>query len=199
MSRAIVAALCTPVLLLSAQPAHGADDPGLSWDGTAWTDELSAPLFTPHRRWVPGDVDVASFSLRNRSGTGAVLTVTVRTPDADGLFTQRDVALEARLGGGRWLPLANGTPSAPLGADLPAGGSARVDVRATFGEDAGNGSQSARLPLRLLVTLSEAPDSNDLPLTGSSVPSWLVPLGAALVGAGLALVAVRRGGETADG
>lgn len=179
-------------LLLVASPAAAADEIGLSVDGVSWSSSLTQPLFDPAFLWVPGDDETSSFYVRNQGPTGAELTVAVRSADSDKLLADDDISLWARVGGGSWTRLDNGSASSAL---IAPGSATRVDVRVRFAPASLNQSESKSLHLSFGITLAEAPsggttddsdggdqsddsdDSDDesvLPGAGSAAdPSWL--------------------------
>ncbi|WP_435771041.1 hypothetical protein [Nocardioides sp. SYSU DS0651] len=198
MIRAVVPVLCAFVVTATAAPARAGDQTALSWDGRSWATVLSEPLFSAERRWVPGDADTANFYVLNRGASDASLTVAVRAAAGRQALASGAVVLRARVAGGRWVPLPNGREGAlPVGT-VGQGEQVGVDVRVSLRDAATNRSQARRLALHLQVTLVEESavrsggrDGSSLPPAGSVVPHWLVLLGAALVGGGLAM-AVRR-------
>jgi hypothetical protein len=185
-----------PVLLLAglvlAPPAYAGDQLQVSADGVHWSDHLDAPLFNPAVRWVPGDVRVADFWVRSRAGDRGRLTLAVSTTDPDGLLARGDIGLAARADTGEWRDLDAGGRTELTG--VPAGGDARVQVRARFAWTAANGSRQDRMPLSFRATLTEASagdgtpgGSGVLPDTGSAIPGWLLPLAALASALGLVL------------
>jgi LPXTG-motif cell wall-anchored protein len=186
-------------LLLFAGPARADTRVGLSTDGKTWSQALTKPLFDPAMRWVPGDSRISSFHVRNQAGTGAELRVAIHSDDQHDLLANDDIRLEARAAGGDWAVLANTATAKMLNTDaLGVGESTRVDLRATFDAASTNQSQTSAVALRFQVTLSQAgpkaPSGSPgggtgiLPATGAPFGPWVVWLGAALTGAGLALV-----------
>jgi len=59
--------LCGACLVAPAAPARAADELGSSTDGRTWVSSLATPLFAPSFRWVPSDVETASFYVRNQA------------------------------------------------------------------------------------------------------------------------------------
>ncbi len=188
------------VLAAGAGPAYADDEVGLSIDGRVWTNQLDEPLFARDFRWVPGDVEAASFVVRNQGPSDAEMTVAVVSADPDALLARGDLALAARVRDSAWIPLVNGEPSRPLSSAVVARGArTRVDVRVTFRSGSRNRSQADRLPLSFRVTLTDeragtapVPGTPTLPGTGSAVEPWLVWLAFGLIGSGLALLVARR-------
>jgi hypothetical protein len=185
-----------PLVLLAgltlAPPAYAGDQLQVSADGVHWSDHLDAPLFNPAVRWVPGDVRVADFWVRSRAGDRGRLTLAVSTTDPDGLLARGDIGLVARADTGQWQALDVDGRTELTG--VPAGGDARVQVRARFASTATNGSRHDRLPITFRATLTEASaedgtpgGSGVLPDTGSAVPGWLLPLAGLATAVGLVL------------
>jgi len=183
-------------------PAAAADEIGLSNDGVSWGTSLSLPLYDPAQRWVPGDDETASFYVRNQGPTRALLTIEARSADTDRLLSDDDIRLRARAGGGSWIRLDNGVPTAGLtDQTIARGGVVKVDVNAAFDWDAPNRSQAKELEVVFRVVLSDALDDSggrdrgSLPGTGSMVPGWGIVAGAALIAVGAGLTRRRRAGE----
>lgn len=205
----LLGALATPAGAAAAPVSDSADDIVVSSDGIGWGPELSAPLFDPAIRWVPGDVRTSSFYVRNDGDTSAILRIEGRDAVTGELTDQGVVALYARADGGRWQPLRMGAMSGQLDvAALDVGRVARVEVRGTFESEADNRTQDQEADLEFVVRLEDASAAGadagpgaPAPtgaLPGVGAPEVTVPLvaGVGLVGAGLALVArkrVRRG------
>ncbi|KAA1424123.1 LPXTG cell wall anchor domain-containing protein [Nocardioides antri] len=203
---AVSIALSAVVLLASvvgAASARAADEVGLSSDGVVWYDALHRPLFDPAQRWVPGDVETASFYVRNQGPSAAQLTIEVRSADGARLLADDDIEITARAEGREWLAVENGRASPWLTERaIEQGGQVRVDVTVRFVWQAPNSTMLDRLPLDFRVRLVETgpsdgpgPDSGPdglLPDTGSAVSLIVVWVGAILVGSGLALLAGAR-------
>jgi LPXTG-motif cell wall-anchored protein len=191
----------------SPAPARAEEEIGLSLDGRHWRSELTAPLFDPAARWVPGSRETRSFFVRNQGPTGARMSIEVRSRDSGRLLPDHDIGLTVRAAGGPWAALENGQPVATLlrGA-LVRDERVRVDVRVVFDRASTNQSQVRRLPLTFHVRLvgagadADVPDDGPdaLPDTGSLVEPWIVWLGAVLIGGGLALVLAARRREADD-
>ena len=198
----------TAAVLLStavvAAPAHAADEVGLSLDGQTWAGSLRRPLFDPDVRWVPGDSETASFLVRNQGPSAAWLTIEVLGTDSDQLLANGEIEMSVRARGGDWETVVNGVPSRSLTtAAVAEGGRTRVDLQAVFAWDSPNDSIRDRLPLDVVVRLTQAGPVRDenaadddrlgwLPDTGSAVSKALAWLAAILLGSGLALLAARK-------
>lgn len=197
------------VIALGAAPAHAEDEIGLSRDGVTWTPELTAPLFAPDFRFVPGDVEVRSFRVRNDGPSAGVLTVDVIATDPDALLLSDDFTIEARVASGPWIDVDEGTNRVVTQIKVPEDAQSQVEIRATFDWD--STVQLLEVPFRVRLTLSEDGDvageeegngngnggevggeEDSLPDTGSPVGAGTIWLAAALIGAGLALVRPRR-------
>lgn len=204
-SLAATAALATLAVVGAAAPAAADDEIGLSRDGVSWTRQLDAPLFDDGFLWVPGDVEQASFLVRNDGPSDGELAVDLLAEDPDGLLASDAFLLEARIGTGEWVEIAEGTTAlAPTVLDVPEGARTRITVRGTFQPEA-TGNMDEIAPFRVRVTLSEDGDvggegegngdgdgevggQDALPDTGSPLGSGLLWIAAALIGAGIALV-----------
>lgn len=207
-----IVSVAIATVTLAAAPAHADDEVGLSRDGVTWSTELSAPLFDPSFRFVPGDQEVRSFRVRNDGPSAGVLTVDVVASDPDLLLADGDFTLEARIGNGAWLPVEAGTTRAATELAVAQGVQTQVSVRASFDWDSTR--QVDSVPFHVELTLSEDGDvggvdegdgdgngngdgdvggqvggaEDALPDTGSAVAPGLLWLAAALVGTGIALV-----------
>ncbi len=192
-----------PATLVPRPAMAAADEISVSSNGTVWVDELSGSLFDARDRWVPGDEETRSFWVRNDGPTGARLTVSVESTDTDRLLAADDIDLSARAEGRAWVELRNGVPSQALTSSaLERRGTARVDLRATFSQASTNPSQTRRLPLRFVVTLTQdtaahtkhqdARHGGVIPQTGAEVALWLAWLATGALAVGLFLVAGRR-------
>ncbi|HWJ82690.1 MAG TPA: LPXTG cell wall anchor domain-containing protein [Nocardioides sp.] len=201
--RTLCALVLAGMLMAWTPPAQADDQVGLSPDGQHWTDQLRRPLFDADQKWVPGDSEVRSFYVRDDGPTDARMTVQVLLRDADSLIPLDDVELSARAHRGRWRALdVVGSGTALLQAPLADGETVRVDLRARLRWAAKNDAQTGRLPLDLVVTLTQASAGHTdgfIPGTGNTVESWLVLLAGLLVGGGVAVLVVRRRREQADG
>lgn len=172
------------VLTVFAIPAHADGEIGLSRDGVHWADSFSQPLFDSGVRWVPGDVQTATFYVRNEAATGAELTVDVEADGDLGLLGPDDMTIEARAGNDAWLPLENGIPSADQlnNAIIAAGASTPVGIRISFNPESANESQLRSTRLSSTVTLSQSMrDESGLPAVrdepGHSVTAATGPQG----------------------
>lgn len=215
MLRVICWIVLVSAVLTAEAGAARADEVGLSLDGRTWTPDLDRPLFDPRMRWVPGDVEIRSFWVRNESATKASMNVGVRTSDPDALLSQDDFLVDARVRGGTWVALPrNGGGLTLTDRTLPASGRIRIDLRVTFDATSENRTQVASLPMRFVVRLTQAgprgdapgggpgttPDGPDglLPGTGAAAEPWQLWLAGALLGGGLLILAARRRKEHAD-
>ncbi len=150
-------AFTTFLFCLVPSAAQAADEVGLSWDGSTWSEQLSEPMFDPAARWVPGDVGTKVFHVRNQAESGAILTIAVATRDDDGLLRYEDIRLSARVGTEDWMDLESTEQNFRLSNDaLPAGESRKVEVRAHFDFASPNRSQNKQLALKFIVTLTDA-------------------------------------------
>lgn len=183
--------------VLSAGPAQAADEVGLSRTGAVWEPSLSGVLFgTPHR-WVPGDSETRGFLVRNQGPSAATMTIRVETTDPDALLAADDVVLRARLAGQPWHDLAAGTRRTLTTEVLPTRGTRRVEVQVSFLASSTNRSETRRLPLRFVVTLTDAaadPGSHggEIPAAGSTLQPSTLATAVALIGVGFLLMRRRR-------
>jgi len=215
MRRVLAGGLLFLVALGVAPPATAVDGDAvaLSADGRRWGSELSAPLFDPAVRWVPGDSRTASFWVRNDGGDTGRLVITAQLVEPDGPLNGT-VALRLRTAGTS-VDLTPGRPTAV--GTLRAGARTRAEVEAVFDPASSNVTQSERLRFAFDVTLSgdgpaatagtspgtssgapgaggEASDgaTPTLPGTGAEARWWWLVAAAALVGGGGALVVRNR-------
>lgn len=214
--------LAATLAVVAVAPSYASEGVGLSFDGVHWSSQLSRPLFSGGLRWVPGDVATRSFWVRNQGPTGARMTIAVTTSDPDRLVAEDDVNLRARVAGGSWVELRNGAASRRLIRQaLQRGQRGRVEVQAAFDAASTNGSQRSTLPLRFVVTLTQAVGTENtsnggpgalpgdhgsgdgtrshggtsdgiLPDTGSDVGPGLLWTAAVLIGSGAAILFGRR-------
>lgn len=217
MIRRLATVVTAAVLAVGAAavPAN-ADEIGLSEDGVTWTDSLVEPIFEPEFVFVPGDVEVRSFQVRNDGPSDGVLTVDVIASDPDDLLLNDDFLVEAQVGSGAWVGVEPGTTRAGTELQIAQGDRTDVRIRASFLPE--STSQLERIPFSVRLTMSEEGDvggvddgngngdggsagggdvggidAGGLPDTGSPIETVLLWLAAGLIGAGSALVRPRRG------
>jgi hypothetical protein len=183
--------------VLAAGPAQAADEVGLSRTGEVWAPSLSGVLFDSPHRWVPGDSETRGFLVRNQGPSAATMTIRVETTDPDALLAADDVVLRARLAGQPWHDLAAGTRQALTTEVLPTRGTRRVEVQVRFLASSTNRSETRRLPLRFVVTLTDAaagPGSHggEIPAAGSTLQPHTLATAVALIGVGFLLMRRRR-------
>jgi hypothetical protein len=199
----LLGALASPAGASAATVGDPGGDVVVSSDGVSWGPQLSAPLFDPSARWVPGDIRTVSFYVRNGGAGPASLRIEGRDAVTGELTDERAVALFARADGGRWQRLRMGAMSGQLNVvAVPVGQVSHVEVRAVFEPDADNHSQEEAADLTFVVGLQDAsatgPGGGEQVVTGHlpgvGAPEVLAPLatGAALVGTGVVLVGRRR-------
>jgi hypothetical protein len=207
------------VALAAAAPAHADDDIGFSSDGTHWATSLGGPLFPASTRWVPGDVEEASFYVRNQGPTDGKMIVNAATDDAQHLVSSGDLAIAARVGSGPWTALRAGdTRLLPAVLDIAQDATSRITVKVRYTPASTTGQTLASaFRLRILMFQGDVKGisvghgnghgnghgggvsgSSGLPNTGSPVAAWWLWLAAALVGSGLALVLPGRRKEVRD-
>ncbi len=159
MRRSLGSLVALTIFLFCLVPstAQAAGEVGLSWDGRSWSEQLSQPMFDPAARWVPGDVGIKAFHVRNQAESGAILTIAVLARDEDGLLRDEDIRLSARVGTEDWVDLERTEENFRLNSDaLPAGESRKVEVNAAFDFASPNRSQNKQLALMFIVTLTDA-------------------------------------------
>lgn len=216
--RALVSLLLGVLTTLGlGTPAHAAGELGVSPDGVTWGATLPAPLFDPSFRWVPGDVETASFYVRNQDAETGVLQVVMVNTAVRSLLETGDLEIAARVGDGEYTGVtAVGPQTLVQDEQIPPAGVRRIDVRVSFDPASSNASESKQLDLRFNVTLSQdisvlppnggdgdgdgdgdggvaGPDDNGiLPGTGSTISRGLLLLAVILCAGGLGLVGFGR-------
>lgn len=182
--------LMTLLLMGPAMPVSADPELGLSVDGVAWTSDLTAPLFDPDIRWVPGDTRTATFHVRNGSGDPAVLSVDVLGAQTHTLLETGDLTISAKGGGGPWRDVSTpGTHRLVSDVTIQSGAGTLVEVAAAFSTAADNQSMRRELDLRFRIRLTQGaavsgPGAEDLPGTGGP-PAWVLLLGLTLTAAGI--------------
>lgn len=195
-------ALASLLLVLVPTAAWSAEgDLQVSRNGLSWSDALTTPLFELDLRWVPGDSEVRSFYARNRGPSAGAMNLRLDVlDDADRLFVDEDLVVEARSASSGWRRLQHPNSSYLLGDQpIASGGEVRVDVRVSFDPSSTNHSMKRHLRARFIVVLADAgsssapgADSNaGLPAIGSPARVWWLWVGAALTGLGIALTSRR--------
>lgn len=221
-SRRVLVSLLLGVLttLGLSGTAHAAGELGVSPDGVTWGSTLPAPLFDPAFRWVPGDVEVASFFVRNQDPETGVLQVVMADTAVRSLMETGDLEIAARVGDGEYTAVTTVGPQTLIeNEQIPPAGVRRIDVRVTFDPASSNASETKQFNLRFNVTLSQdasvlppdnggdgdgdgngdgnggvaGPDNNgNLPGTGSTFSRGLLLLAVILCAGGLGLVGFGR-------
>ncbi|WP_229051186.1 LPXTG cell wall anchor domain-containing protein [Aeromicrobium sp. Leaf350] len=195
--------------LLWVTPAHAADEIGVSVDGSTWMPAITAPLFDPAMRWIPGDDETRTFYVRAQGPSAATMSIEALTPAGDP-FLESDIDLSVRVDGGAWVALDPAQVAQDLTVrPVPVGDVVTVDVRAFFDPASTNVTQARQLPLQFRITLAEAfpsdanpagnAGSGSLPTTGAQVGLDLFLLGLLTCAAGGAVLAARRKGEEQHG
>ena len=147
-------------------PAAADDDLSLSRDGVSWSDRLDDALFDQDFVWVPGDVETASFYIRNDHPDDGMLSVEVVTPDdRDRLMVDEEMSIEARSAAGPWVRLRReGATHRISSRALPPGEGAQVDVRVAFDPAATNQTMLGSLRAAFVVTLTDARGGGSAPV-----------------------------------
>lgn len=195
-------------LFLGAAPGHASDDAlGLSFDGIHWTSSLQRPLFDPNVRWVPGDVRIARFYVRNQHPDRGDLTVDVERVAQDQLLDTGTLHIAARTNEEPWTSVSSGGLAELLDQDdLASGDPIRVEVRVGLDASSPNTNMVLATDLNFRVTITDADivsDSGDqpgtdLPSTGSMVSPWMLLVAAALITFGALLICRRRDHTSPD-
>jgi LPXTG-motif cell wall-anchored protein len=201
---ALLAGMTTVLVASSVSAARAADELGLSADGVHWSLSLSQPLFDSSQLWVPGDSETARFYVRNQGGTPADLTIDILGSTTSDLFDTGDLHVTAVGGGATWVTVSErGEHRLLTRPDLADGAAVPIDVTVALDADSTNVSQFRSAQLDFRVTLAEVvadgtgtdddgSGGSPLPGTGSTASPWILPIGAMLLGLGLALVSRRR-------
>ena len=193
------------LVVTSVSVARAADELGLSADGVTWSPSLNQPLFDSSQLWVPGDSETARFYVRNQGGTPADLTIDILGSTTSDLFDTGDLHVTATGGGGNWVTVSErGEHRLLTRPDLSDGAAVPIDVTVVLDADSTNVSQFRSAELDFRVTLTEVvaggtgtdggstdddgSGGSPLPGIGSTVSGWFLPVGALLLGLGLALV-----------
>lgn len=211
--------LLAAVLLVAATaPARAEDELLVSGDGTTWSVAVTQPLFDPTVRWVPGDYRDSGFWVRNTTDQAARVELSFTSQDVNALVADGNLMLKVRTTAAAWQPLLVERAQHVVAATIPGGSTTEVLVRATLATNASNATMTdlAHLDFTARLTSVDAapivpppgepptsPAPTDpgsggvrLPGTGAVIPGWLVVVGLATLGAGIALVGgarVRRG------
>lgn len=209
MRRVVVSGLAALVVTVALGAPAGAENGAdgrevtISLDGEYYQQETSDPLFDPSFRWVPGDVRISRFWVRNEADEAGDLTIDLVPRERTDLFRSGYLTVSARAGRGTWTTARSDTELRLLSAkDLPSRAAVPVSIRVSVAADAPNGTMVLGTDFDFRVTLADAraggPDgttddpSGSLPDTGASTSWWVVPLGLLLVAAGALLLRRRE-------
>lgn len=207
MRRMLRAALTAAAVALVLVPPASADDSstpatrqdvGVSLDGIHYQDRLGRPLFDPRVRWVPSDVRVTRFWVRNQADEAGDLAIRLVPPAHRSLFSSGHLTVSARAATGPWQTVVEGEPLRLLTQDdVPASAEVPVSIRVSLDPEAPDTTMVLGADFDLRVSLVDARAAGSggdpgpgglLPGTGSSTPWWVVPLGfLLLLGGGLTL------------
>lgn len=212
---ASIVSVLTALMLLVPSAASAADEIGLGRDGVTFAPALTAPLFAPEIRWVPGDVRTERFWVRNNMSTPAILEIDLRSDPVGELLASGDLLVTAVAPGGRAVTV---TGNGQVLTDAPVAAATSIPVDVTVSFDAASTSRTENLSSQLVfgVRLTDSSDvgnsggnngngsgtgsggadnggtnassGNVLPGTGASVPLWLLVVAAAAAVAGALLV-----------
>jgi LPXTG-motif cell wall-anchored protein len=199
MKRLVVSLMVATTLVAGAPAAHAAGELELSNDGATWSSNLAHPVFDPSVRVVPGDVETASFHVRNAAATGGALTVDVLERGSTDLIDTGDLDLSVRSSGGTWRPVGrHGLHQVVTDDRIAARGTAQIDVRVAFDPRSTNATQTKLLNLDFEIRLTRAAAAAEdtlgnglLPDTGAPA-AWPLMIGVALALAGIVITASGR-------
>ncbi len=168
-------ALLTLGLLALIVPASAATTRlEFSPDGSTWSANLSAPLFDPSFRWVPGDEKIESFFVRNRSTEDARLAVDLLGTGRDDLTSDGELSVAARAGSDEFATSRTTTGCNRLIAEVSLAPQQvqRIDVRVGVDFATPNAAQRDATDLDLQVRLREDVDGSTSPSSscGSAEP-----------------------------
>ncbi|GAB2769174.1 hypothetical protein GCM10027020_22880 [Nocardioides salsibiostraticola] len=220
--RSILVALVFAAVTLHPIAASAQTDRlGLSSDGVTFAETLKKPLFDTTIRWVPGDVRVATFYVRNQADTAGNLQVAIKRVVLDDLIETNWLKVSARAGSKPFTSVTTGGRASLVeNVVINHGDVLPVRVRVELLPDAPNFTQVLSSELDLLVRLSDAraiapitPGTNVspgqsgelgstdsagpsgllgiLPDTGNPLTWWTIPLALFLIITG-AFLALRR-------
>lgn len=157
--RALIVGAAVLAAFGPAPPALAQSRIQVSADARTWSADLSAPVFDPSVRWIPGDVRSGTFYVRNQAAGDGTLAVAARVLDRDALVRNGDVALQIRRDNGSWTSLpADDRGHQLTRPGLAPGQTARIDIKVVFAPASPNRSQASRLHLDFRVLLVEATD-----------------------------------------
>ena len=208
------AALLAVVSVLGlAVPATAAGHLQLSSNGATWGNNLSAPLFDPAFRWVPGDSQTASFYIRNQTGQDAVLDLIMLPAQYGDLMKSGDLTVSGQVDGGTWVGATSADNSHFLITSAPVPGKAvrKINIRIDMTGSSSNATQDRQVGLAFDVALTQgkaivlAPtqggghghgtggkDPNALPKTGNDVSPLMILLAVLLCAGGAALAVLSQ-------
>ena len=122
-----------------ADPTVPTDRLGLGTSETGpWATSLSAPLFDPTFRWVPGDTMTSGFWAYNRSSDSTEFRITL-LPHERALLDSGEFEMHVRAGDDRWEPVRSAW-AAPR--PLAAGEKMHIQVRASLPASASNATKT---------------------------------------------------------
>ena len=208
------AALLAVVSVLGlAVPATAAGHLQLSSNGVTWGNNLSAPLFDPVFRWVPGDSQTASFYIRNQTGQDAVLDLIMLPAQYGDLMKSGDLTVSGQVDGGTWVGATSADNSHFLITSAPVPGKAvrKINIRIDFAGSSSNATQNRQVGLAFDVALTQAKaivlaptqggghgsgaggkNPNSLPNTGNDVSPLMILLAVLLCAGGAALAVLSQ-------
>lgn len=170
--------------------ARASEGIGLSNDGVVWSDVLAQPLFDSDTRWVPGDVRMARFYVRNETPASAQVEVDVVATGVDELLATQDLHVEARVAGGSWMPIHRNGQTALAADHLAANAVWPIDIRVRFVSASTNESQLLPFDLGIQVRLVEPVTPTLSPTPPGPPPPTTEPLPTAAPGGVLAFTGV---------
>jgi LPXTG-motif cell wall-anchored protein len=198
MRRIAILAAAVIASLTVASPAMADDELSVSNDGVTFARDLSAPLFDPAVKWVPGDVRTATVYVRNNDELRGLLDVDLLGNHVGDLLDSGDIHVTASAGTGTSGVASDGSERRILSnAKVDGGDVVPVAVTVSFDFSSPNETQlrSTDIRLRFTLTQNEFPRADDgngeLPDTGAPT-LWILALGSILLGTGVAIVSRRR-------
>jgi len=188
------------LMLGFVSPAQASGELELSKDGSLWGQSLSAPLFDPTQKLVPGGSLDAEFWVRNSGPTAARLLVKIGSGSLGELFQRDLVTLSLSSSSGTfWKARRTDPNSATAVAQLPVTGTEKLRLVISLDVAAANDTQSRAIPVEVQLILAgtasteqPVPPGPDLPNTGVVMFPLFLAAACLMGGWGAVLLARRR-------